>query len=340
MDSLYFNSHLPTANPINPITNETKKQVWPSVVTTALYGNDELDENELVEEQPLMPKSPPHLIDFGSPHAATTSPMSSFFATEPPQISSSPPPLPPKTRTNGKEFGGAKPKRKSSSSIVGKYLGNNEGVNGSLGSPMSSSLSPMASPGLGRRVSLPSSSLADKVKSSPTIKKKISFDLSGASPKGGIANSSFKSGRMLDIASEIDRQSAETSSMAMAADHSPSHMESGASDSFWKSPKLSHSKSFSSGDTYRPTVGASSLVSESFTQRALPKKPLNVEADMAEREKLREMLADLRKDPFDESLENNDGSFFPCEFCGDPYPVEFLMRHQVIKYVSINNNNS
>ena len=26
--------------------------------------------------------------------------------------------------------------------------------------------------------------------------------------------------------------------------------------------------------------------------------------------------------------ENNDGSFFPCEFCGDPYPVEFLMRHQ------------
>jgi hypothetical protein len=27
--------------------------------------------------------------------------------------------------------------------------------------------------------------------------------------------------------------------------------------------------------------------------------------------------------------ENNDGSFFPCEFCGDPYPAEFLMRHQV-----------
>jgi len=26
---------------------------------------------------------------------------------------------------------------------------------------------------------------------------------------------------------------------------------------------------------------------------------------------------------------NNDGSFFPCEFCGDPYPCEFLMRHQM-----------
>ncbi len=48
-----------------------------------------------------------------------------------------------------------------------------------------------------------------------------------------------------------------------------------------------------------------------------------------EREKLREMLSGLRKDPFDDDLENNDGSFFPCEFCGDPYPVEFIMRHQV-----------
>ncbi len=49
-----------------------------------------------------------------------------------------------------------------------------------------------------------------------------------------------------------------------------------------------------------------------------------------EREKLREMLSGLRRDPFDEELESNDGKFFPCEFCGDPYPVEFIMRHQVI----------
>ncbi len=53
------------------------------------------------------------------------------------------------------------------------------------------------------------------------------------------------------------------------------------------------------------------------------------EYDLNEREKLREMLSGLRKDPFDDELESNDGSFFPCEFCGDPYPVEFIMRHQV-----------
>ena len=52
---------------------------------------------------------------------------------------------------------------------------------------------------------------------------------------------------------------------------------------------------------------------------------------MIERGKnLHEMLSGLRKDPFDEDLENNDGSFSPCKFCGDPYPVEFTMRHQVI----------
>ena len=33
---------------------------------------------------------------------------------------------------------------------------------------------------------------------------------------------------------------------------------------------------------------------------------------------------DVEDDP-----DNNDGTFFPCEFCGDPYPCEFLMRHQM-----------
>ena len=47
------------------------------------------------------------------------------------------------------------------------------------------------------------------------------------------------------------------------------------------------------------------------------------------REALRQLLCDLRKDAMDDDLENNDGTFFPCEFCGDPYPVEYLMRHQV-----------
>ena len=49
------------------------------------------------------------------------------------------------------------------------------------------------------------------------------------------------------------------------------------------------------------------------------------------REALRQLLCDLRKDAMDDDLENNDGTFFPCEFCGDPYPVEYLMRHQVRK---------
>ena len=33
----------------------------------------------------------------------------------------------------------------------------------------------------------------------------------------------------------------------------------------------------------------------------------------------------------DDDLEKCDGEYFPCEFCGDPYPVEYLMRHQVGK---------
>ena len=50
-----------------------------------------------------------------------------------------------------------------------------------------------------------------------------------------------------------------------------------------------------------------------------------------DREGLRQMLSNLRRDPMDveDDPDNNDGTFFPCEFCGDPYPCEFLMRHQV-----------
>ena len=57
-----------------------------------------------------------------------------------------------------------------------------------------------------------------------------------------------------------------------------------------------------------------------------------VAGDSNKREALRQLLCDLRKDAMDDDLENNDGTFFPCEFCGDPYPVEYLMRHQVRKY--------
>jgi hypothetical protein len=50
-----------------------------------------------------------------------------------------------------------------------------------------------------------------------------------------------------------------------------------------------------------------------------------------DREGLRQMLSTMRRDPMDveDDPDNNDGSFFPCEFCGDPYPCEFLMRHQM-----------
>ena len=49
----------------------------------------------------------------------------------------------------------------------------------------------------------------------------------------------------------------------------------------------------------------------------------------AHREGLRQMLCRLRKDPMDEDLDQCDGDYFPCEFCGDPYPVEYIMRHQL-----------
>jgi len=50
-----------------------------------------------------------------------------------------------------------------------------------------------------------------------------------------------------------------------------------------------------------------------------------------DREGLRQMLSSMRRDPMAvaDDPDNNDGSFFPCEFCGDPYPCEFLMRHQM-----------
>ena len=93
-----------------------------------------------------------------------------------------------------------------------------------------------------------------------------------------------------------------------------------------------------SGSSY---VGRSSyLVEESRRERqevkksdskaSVPLAPGLYENDN-DREGLRQMLSSLRRDPMDveDDPDNNDGSFFPCEFCGDPYPCEFLMRHQV-----------
>ena len=93
-----------------------------------------------------------------------------------------------------------------------------------------------------------------------------------------------------------------------------------------------------SGSSY---VGRSSyLVEESRRERqevkksesrtTVPAAPGMYEND-TDREGLRQMLSSLRRDPMEveDDPDNNDGSFFPCEFCGDPYPCEFLMRHQV-----------
>ena len=71
-------------------------------------------------------------------------------------------------------------------------------------------------------------------------------------------------------------------------------------------------------------------VTKSESKASVPAVPGMYEND-SDREGLRQMLSSLRRDPMDveDDPDNNDGSFFPCEFCGDPYPVEFLMRHQV-----------
>ena len=96
-------------------------------------------------------------------------------------------------------------------------------------------------------------------------------------------------------------------------------------------------------------VGRSSyLVEESrreskeITKSSSKTKVSNVQApglydNDKDREGLRQMLSSLRRDPMDveDDPDNNDGSFFPCEFCGDPYPCEFLMRHQVKYFWSV-----
>ena len=72
-------------------------------------------------------------------------------------------------------------------------------------------------------------------------------------------------------------------------------------------------------------LGQTNNVENSFRRRYIE----GLDHTENNRENLRQMLQSLRKDPMDEDLENCDGAYFPCEFCGDPYPVEFIMRHQV-----------
>lgn len=88
-----------------------------------------------------------------------------------------------------------------------------------------------------------------------------------------------------------------------------------------------------------PTFSPTSSTSRSATYDAMATALLNepprrrfiegLDNTENNRENLREMLKSLRKDAMDDDLEKCDGEYFPCEFCGDPYPVEYIMRHQV-----------
>lgn len=90
-------------------------------------------------------------------------------------------------------------------------------------------------------------------------------------------------------------------------------------------------------------MGRSSYLKQEVNHKEVQPKKATVQKapglyeNDTDREGLRQMLSGLRRDPMDveDDPDNNDGSFFPCEFCGDPYPSEFIMRHQVSKLFSI-----
>ena len=92
--------------------------------------------------------------------------------------------------------------------------------------------------------------------------------------------------------------------------------------------KTSISDYSSSSSTHTKVKERSSSLSMGGN-REPPRRASSGQVNGDNREALRQLLCDLRKDAMDDDLENNDGTFFPCEFCGDPYPVEYLMRHQV-----------
>ena len=374
MDSLYFNSHLPTSN------NMSNSPILPNVVHEARFGKETREQSpkpsDLPKDSSVRPRpsfltevnepspmsetssvSPPHLIDFTEDTNSNSENVFQYSKSDSANVASaasmsdsSPPPLPPKVM---KEFGGAKPKRKSNEeSIVGKYLkGDTPRLTQRVReSPMDTTYIPTAS-----------------VKPSIADNSRSYSQSDMAKGTNGILTS-FKSPVHQQASSEIDRQSEMTRNMLKSIEEAhkgarpkrrtdqvkpiqcapapimstPEKPKDAKKPSILASDKardvkpkniLTSSNSleaYNKSPSIRPTRVSFDLPDDSPPLRALRKnKSVDLEADMAERERLREMLSDLRKDPFDEDLENNDGSFFPCEFCGDPYPVEFLMRHQV-----------
>ena len=133
----------------------------------------------------------------------------------------------------------------------------------------------------------------------------------------------------------------QTSSYDTFSSFDPRNMSSYDASSYFD-PKPSLPQSYSNASTLAmgtkspPSSLHPSTCSTAARRPTTSSNPEENTFDTRERDKLRQMLSDLRKDPFDEDLENNDGSFFPCEFCGDPYPVEFIMRHQVQNFSILN----
>lgn len=335
MDSLYFNAHV-------PIRAESPK-VWPSIVNQALYDKKAED-----SESSPPPTEPIHAsFSIATPPREPSPPsLINFDNDEPP-----PPPLPPKLKTKKQSvpptgivtpfgaipveadssdsyvptpFGATpvslldsevdfapvatKPKKshpkssQSAPSIVGKYLG-----------PQKNPITP--------RQPFGHSDFSDTAPSS----RPNQVAINGARPKRE-RSSSRRRGERLNPHQNLAVSPVSEGSLVEVGDRP--RVDQLATTSV---PHNGARRKVKYQAPQPPKVNSQpSLVPRGARPVSRPDpKPKNQENDLQQRDKLREMLAGLRKDPFDEDLEANDGSFFPCEFCGDPYPVEFIMRHQV-----------
>ena len=341
MDSLYFNAHV-------PIRAESPK-IWPSVVNKALYDKKEDDSEcsppptEFVHASfsiatPPREPSPPSLINFYNEDPPPLPPKSKTKKQTPPQTDDATlfgatpfgatpfGAIPVEVPSYGPTPFGAKPvslldseidfaasakpslpkSSQSASSIVGKYLGQSNPSTPRkpfLQNDFSESdVSPRSNPAM-------NGARPKRDKSSSGLRGQ------GSRSHGNLTTSPVAEASLIDIE---DRPRVEEPQSPMT-----SVPHNGARRKVkYQAPQP-------------PKVQSQPSLVPRATQpapRPVP-KPKNQENDLQQREKLREMLAELRKDPFDEDLEANDGSYFPCEFCGDPYPVEFIMRHQVSNFI-------
>ena len=279
-------------------------QTWPEVVTNA-FAEANKDEPEDDDEEMA-----------GNSKDEEDAPVSQLIDID------LPPPLPPKARS---AFGGARPKRRSNNnsggSIVGKYLGS-KGQDKSDDSPSPRVVEKQSKKGPAPNPPSPSS-------------RKFSVDsyLANAQPSENLENSFLKASPTLNT-----KSAALDANKPQITPTFDSAYQPGSFSTKVNSKGQTKDILFGTRPKTRPVETLPDLNLPLPSARVLKNRVVNPERDAAERDKLREMLSTLRKDPFDEDLEENDGSFFPCEFCGDPYPVEFLMRHQVSLEVKITLN--